>query len=99
MTNLFVLAYGYFCAFSLIYLGLPFVAGLLRRAPVDALGRYAIVTLIYIFTHGIVANITEGPVATFMMSSAFMALALRAAISEPTADRPAVALRTTVARF
>jgi hypothetical protein len=75
--NLFVLAYGYFGIFCLFYLGWPFLAAMRRRAPVDALGRYAIVTLIYVFAYGIVVNIIEGPVAAFMLGSAVQALAMR----------------------
>jgi hypothetical protein len=75
--NLFVLAYGYFGIFSIIYLGLPFLAALRRKSPVDAVGRYAIITLIYVFAYGIVVNVIEGSIAAFMMGSAFQALALR----------------------
>jgi hypothetical protein len=75
--NLFLLAYGYFGIFSVVYLAWPFLAAMFRRAPVDALGRYAIVTLIYIFSYGIVVNIIEGPVAAFMLGTALQALALR----------------------
>jgi hypothetical protein len=75
--NLFVLSYGYFGVFCILYLGWPFLAALRRQAPVDALGRYAIVTLIYVFAYGIVVNIIEGPVAAFMLGSAVQALAMR----------------------
>lgn len=87
--NLFVLAYGYFGVFSLVYLTLPFLAAVGRRTPVDALGRYALVTLIYVFTYGMVVNIIEGPVAAFMMGSAFQALALRRNTPAPAMERPA----------
>lgn len=75
--NLFLLAYGYFGIFSLVYLGLPFFAALRRKSPVDALGRYAIINLIYIFSYGIVINAIEGSIVAFMMGSAFQALALQ----------------------
>jgi hypothetical protein len=75
--NLFVLAYGYFGLLSVLYLGVPFLAALRRKSPVDAVGRYAIITLIYIFAYGIVANVIEGSISAFMMASAFQALALR----------------------
>jgi hypothetical protein len=75
--NLFVLSYGYFGIFSILYLGLPFLAALLRKTPVDEMGRYAIIVLIYIFGYGIVINGIESSIAAFMMGSAFQALALR----------------------
>src|SRR5579859_6110922 len=75
--NLFVLAYGYFGILCILYLGWPFLAAMRRRAPVDALGRYAILTLIYVFAYGIVVNIIEGPIAAFMLGSAVQALAMR----------------------
>jgi hypothetical protein len=86
--NLFVLAYGYFGIFCIFYLGWPFLAALLRRAPVDKLGRYAILTLIYIFAYGIVVNIIEGPVAAFMLGTAVQALAMRKTVP---ARSPAIA--------
>lgn len=73
--NLLLLAYGYFGVFSVIYLLVPFVAALRRRAPVDFVGRYIIITLIYVFAFGIVDNIIEGPIAAFMLGSALQALA------------------------
>jgi hypothetical protein len=87
--NLFVLAYGYFGVFALAYLTLPFLAAVCRRTPVDALGRYALVTLIYVFTYGIVVNIIEGPVAAFMLGGALQALAMRRPARAPATAQPA----------
>jgi hypothetical protein len=75
--NFFVLAYGYFGIFSVFYLTLPFLAALWRKSPVDAMGRYAIITLIYLFAYGIVVNVIEGSISAFMLGSAFQALAFR----------------------
>ena len=87
--NLFVLAYGYFGIFSTIYLTWLFLAALLRRAPVDVLGRYAIITLIFVFGYGIVVNIIEGPIAAFMLGTAIQALAWRRrAVSGEAAPAP-----------
>jgi hypothetical protein len=87
--NLFVLAYGYFGIFSIFYLGLPFIAALRRKSPVDAMGRYAIITLIYIFAYGIVANVIEGSISAFMLGSAFQALALRKSTAAQAFDSEA----------
>jgi hypothetical protein len=75
--NLFVLAYGYFGIFAILYLTWPVLASLRRRSPVDGVGRYAIITLIYLFAYGIVVNVIEDPISAFMLGSAFQALALR----------------------
>lgn len=92
--NLFVLAYGYFGVFCILYLGWPFLAAIRRRAPVDALGRYAILTLMYVFAYGIVVNIIEGPISAFMLGSAIQALAMRKTVP---AREPAAALAVPAA--
>ncbi len=85
--NLFVIAYGYFGIFSIVYLGLPFLAAMRRKSPVDEVGRYAIITLIYIFAYGIVINGIEGSISAFMTGSALQALALRKTAPAPEFTR------------
>lgn len=75
--NLFVIMYGYFGILSLVYLVLPMIAVLRLKSPIDAVGRYAIITLIYIFAYGIVINGVENALSAFMMGSAYQALAMR----------------------
>jgi hypothetical protein len=89
--NLFLLAYGFFGVLSIVYLGLPFVAAMFRRPPIDLVGRYAIAALIFLFTYGIVVNIIEGPVAAFMLGTALMALALRRRAAVPVTPQSASA--------
>jgi len=74
--NMLVMSWGYFGVFCLIYLLLPVLAALRRRRS-DIASRWALVTLVYVYAYGIVANVIESPVLMFMLGTALQALALR----------------------
>ena len=77
-NNMLVMFWGYFGVFCLVYLLLPVFATLRRRCT-DIASRWALITLIYVYAYGIVANVIESPMVTFALGSALQALALRPA--------------------